>query len=102
LPLSLSLSLFPSLSLFLSLPLSLPPSLSPSIRKPSHPLLSSFIAHMGKDGQENWDASLTSLPRLPNHSACEMCELTQTGKSTNHGTAWAFIELCVGVCVCGV
>ncbi|XP_031429878.1 2-phosphoxylose phosphatase 1 isoform X2 [Clupea harengus] len=52
--------------------------LSPN-KKPSHPLLSSFIAHMGKDGQENWDASLTSLPRLPNHSACEMGELTQTG-----------------------
>lgn len=54
-------------------------TLSPN-REPSHPLLSSFISHMTKDGQmDNWDASLTSLPRLPNHKACEMGELTQTG-----------------------
>ncbi|XP_062408938.1 2-phosphoxylose phosphatase 1 [Sardina pilchardus] len=54
-------------------------TLSPN-KWPSHPLLSSFISDMSKDGQtDNWDASLTSVARLPNHKACEMGELTQTG-----------------------
>ncbi|KAL6471561.1 hypothetical protein MHYP_G00202110 [Metynnis hypsauchen] len=48
-------------------------------RKPSHPLLASFISHMAQGGRGHWDASLGSLPRVPNHSSCEMGELTQTG-----------------------
>nr|XP_055053389.1 2-phosphoxylose phosphatase 1 isoform X1 [Misgurnus anguillicaudatus] len=48
-------------------------------RKPSHPLLASFINHMALGGRGHWDASLGSLPRLPNHSSCETGELTQTG-----------------------
>ncbi|XP_030634412.1 2-phosphoxylose phosphatase 1 [Chanos chanos] len=48
-------------------------------RRPSHPLLSSFISHMALGGRGHWDASLASLPRLPNHSQCELGELTQTG-----------------------
>lgn len=48
-------------------------------KEPSHPLLSSFISHMTQEGRDNWDTSLASLPRLPNHSSCEMGELTQTG-----------------------
>lgn len=48
-------------------------------RKPSHPLLASFVNHMALGGHGHWDASLGSLPRLPNHSSCEMGELTQTG-----------------------
>ncbi|CAJ1066194.1 -phosphoxylose phosphatase 1 isoform X2 [Xyrichtys novacula] len=50
-----------------------------SSRKPSHPLLNSFISHMGQGGQGHWESPLSSVPRLPNHSACEMGELTQTG-----------------------
>ncbi|XP_034557876.1 2-phosphoxylose phosphatase 1 isoform X2 [Notolabrus celidotus] len=50
-----------------------------SSRKPSHPLLNSFISHMGQGGRGHWEAPLSSVPRLPNHSACEMGELTQTG-----------------------
>ncbi|XP_028818909.1 2-phosphoxylose phosphatase 1 isoform X2 [Denticeps clupeoides] len=53
-------------------------TLSPK-KNPSHPLLSSFINHMSQSGRAHWDASLSSLPRLPNHSTCEMGELTQTG-----------------------
>ncbi|KAG1948268.1 2-phosphoxylose phosphatase 1 isoform X2 [Pimephales promelas] len=48
-------------------------------RKPSHPLLAAFINHMALGGRGHWDASLGSLPRLPNHNTCEMGELTQTG-----------------------
>ncbi|TRZ04095.1 hypothetical protein DNTS_025143 [Danionella cerebrum] len=48
-------------------------------RKPSHPLLASFIRHMALGGRGHWDASLGSLSRLPNHSSCDMGELTQTG-----------------------
>ncbi|XP_061781363.1 2-phosphoxylose phosphatase 1 isoform X1 [Nerophis lumbriciformis] len=48
-------------------------------RNPSHPLLSAFIRHMGQGGRGHWESSLASVPRLPNHSACEMGELTQTG-----------------------
>ncbi|KAM9853652.1 2-phosphoxylose phosphatase 1 [Aulostomus maculatus] len=48
-------------------------------RKPSHPLLNSFISHMGQGGLGIWESPLSSVPRLPNHSACEMGELTQTG-----------------------
>ncbi|XP_070826657.1 2-phosphoxylose phosphatase 1 isoform X2 [Chaetodon trifascialis] len=48
-------------------------------RKPSHPLLGSFISHMGLGGRGHWESPLSSVPRLPNHSACEMGELTQTG-----------------------
>uniref|UniRef100_A0A3Q0SZE5 2-phosphoxylose phosphatase 1 n=1 Tax=Amphilophus citrinellus TaxID=61819 RepID=A0A3Q0SZE5_AMPCI len=47
--------------------------------KPSHPLLDSFIHHMGLGGRGHWESPLASVPRLPNHSACEMGELTQTG-----------------------
>ncbi|XP_051253234.1 2-phosphoxylose phosphatase 1 isoform X1 [Dicentrarchus labrax] len=48
-------------------------------RKPSHPLLNSFISHMGLGGRGHWESPLSSVPRLPNHSVCEMGELTQTG-----------------------
>ncbi|XP_037123901.1 2-phosphoxylose phosphatase 1 isoform X1 [Syngnathus acus] len=48
-------------------------------RNPSHPLLGSFINHMGKGNLGHWESPLTSLPRLPNHNRCEMGELTQTG-----------------------
>lgn len=48
-------------------------------RKPSHPLLNSFISHMSQGGNGHWESPLSSVPRLPNHSACEMGELTQTG-----------------------
>lgn len=51
-------------------------------RKPSHPLLASFVNHMALGGRGHWDASLGSLPRLPNHSSCEMGELTQTGSQS--------------------
>ncbi|XP_060901625.1 2-phosphoxylose phosphatase 1 isoform X1 [Labrus mixtus] len=50
-----------------------------SSRKPSHPLLNPFISHMGLGGRGHWDSPLSSVPRLPNHSSCEMGELTQTG-----------------------
>ncbi|CAL8360477.1 unnamed protein product [Merluccius merluccius] len=53
-------------------------TLSPN-RKPSHPQLSSFISHMGHGDRGHWESTLGSVPRLPNHSACEMGELTQTG-----------------------
>ncbi|XP_017346166.1 2-phosphoxylose phosphatase 1 isoform X1 [Ictalurus punctatus] len=53
-------------------------TLSPH-RKPSHPLLASFISHMAQGGRGHWDASLGSLARVPNHSSCELGELTQTG-----------------------
>ncbi|TNN38363.1 2-phosphoxylose phosphatase 1 [Liparis tanakae] len=48
-------------------------------RKPSHPLLNAFIRHMGQGGRGHWESPLGSAPRLPNHSTCEMGELTQTG-----------------------
>ncbi|KAM9318081.1 2-phosphoxylose phosphatase 1 isoform 2-T2 [Pholidichthys leucotaenia] len=48
-------------------------------RQPSHPLLISFIRHMGQGSHGHWESPLGSVPRLPNHSACEMGELTQTG-----------------------
>ncbi|CAL8350007.1 unnamed protein product [Lota lota] len=53
-------------------------TLSPN-RKPSHPQLSAFISHMGHGDRGHWESTLGSVPRLPNHSACEMGELTQTG-----------------------
>ncbi|KAM3874850.1 2-phosphoxylose phosphatase 1 [Diretmus argenteus] len=53
-------------------------TLSPG-RKPSHPMLSSFISHMGQGGRGHWESTLGSVPRLPSHTACEMGELTQTG-----------------------
>lgn len=49
-------------------------------RNPSHPLLTSYISHMGLGGRAKWEAPLSSLPRIPNHSSCEMGELTQTGE----------------------
>lgn len=49
-------------------------------RTPSHPLLTSFVSHMGLGGRANWEAPLNSVPRVPNHSSCEMGELTQTGE----------------------
>ncbi|XP_036393422.1 2-phosphoxylose phosphatase 1 isoform X2 [Megalops cyprinoides] len=45
-------------------------------RKPTHPQLAAFITHMSRG---RWDTALASLPRVPNHSVCEMGELTQTG-----------------------
>ncbi|XP_032401373.1 2-phosphoxylose phosphatase 1 isoform X1 [Xiphophorus hellerii] len=48
-------------------------------RQPSHPLLTSFINHMGQGTRGHWEAQLGSISRLPNHSVCEMGELTQTG-----------------------
>lgn len=53
-------------------------TLSPH-RNPSHPLLASFISHMAQGGRGHWDAPLGSLSRVPNHSTCELGELTQTG-----------------------
>ncbi|XP_062242115.1 2-phosphoxylose phosphatase 1 isoform X1 [Platichthys flesus] len=53
-------------------------TLSPS-RQPSHPMLNAFISHMGQGSRGHWESSLGSAPRLPNHSVCEMGELTQTG-----------------------
>lgn len=35
---------------------------------------------MGLGGRANWEAPLHSVPRIPNHSSCEMGELTQTGE----------------------
>uniref|UniRef100_A0A3B5BDC1 2-phosphoxylose phosphatase 1 n=1 Tax=Stegastes partitus TaxID=144197 RepID=A0A3B5BDC1_9TELE len=65
---------------------SIPKTKRPSIdctlstsRKPSHPLLNAFIGHMGQGSRGHWESPLGSVPRLPNHSACEMGELTQTG-----------------------
>ncbi|XP_068601716.1 2-phosphoxylose phosphatase 1 [Brachionichthys hirsutus] len=48
-------------------------------KNPSHPLLKSYIAHMRQGGRGHWDVPLSYLPRVPNHSACETGELTQTG-----------------------
>ncbi|NXY90129.1 PXYP1 phosphatase, partial [Alcedo cyanopectus] len=48
-------------------------------RKPSHPQLEAFIKHMSKGSTAQLDGSLSSLPRYPSHSLCEMGELTQTG-----------------------
>ncbi|KAM9468848.1 2-phosphoxylose phosphatase 1 [Clarias gariepinus] len=53
-------------------------TLSP-YRKPTHPLLASFISHMAQGGRGHWDASLGSVARIPNHITCELGELTQTG-----------------------
>ncbi|XP_033833498.1 2-phosphoxylose phosphatase 1 isoform X2 [Periophthalmus magnuspinnatus] len=53
-------------------------TLSPN-RRPSHPLLSGFISHMARGGRGHWDSPLSSVPRLPNHSSCDIGELTQTG-----------------------
>ncbi|XP_063162774.1 2-phosphoxylose phosphatase 1 [Candoia aspera] len=47
--------------------------------KPSHPLLEAFISHMSKGSEAQMDGSLSSMPRYPSHSLCEMGELTQTG-----------------------
>lgn len=35
---------------------------------------------MGQGSRGHWDSPLGSVPRLPNHNACEMGELTQTGE----------------------
>lgn len=48
-------------------------------RIPSHPLLSHFVTHMGQGNRGHWESPLGSVPRVPNHSSCEMGELTQTG-----------------------
>lgn len=48
-------------------------------RQPSHPLLKGFIGHMGGGGRGHWDSPLSTVPRLPNHSTCDIGELTQTG-----------------------
>ncbi|XP_068174294.1 2-phosphoxylose phosphatase 1 isoform X2 [Antennarius striatus] len=48
-------------------------------KSPSHPLLKTFIGHMRQGGRGHWDSTLSSIPRVPNHSACETGELTQTG-----------------------
>ncbi|KAM4589663.1 2-phosphoxylose phosphatase 1 isoform 1-T1 [Fundulus diaphanus] len=65
---------------------SIPKTKRPSIdctlsasRQPSHPLLTPFINHMGQGTRGHWEAPLGSISRLPNHSVCEMGELTQTG-----------------------
>uniref|UniRef100_A0A8B9NI46 2-phosphoxylose phosphatase 1 n=1 Tax=Accipiter nisus TaxID=211598 RepID=A0A8B9NI46_9AVES len=47
-------------------------------RKPSHPQLEAFIKYMSKGSAAQMDGSLSSLPRYPSHSLCEMGELTQT------------------------
>ncbi|XP_072312632.1 2-phosphoxylose phosphatase 1 isoform X2 [Eucyclogobius newberryi] len=48
-------------------------------RRPSHPLLTGFMAHMGRGGRGHWDSPLSSVPRLPIHKSCDTGELTQTG-----------------------
>ncbi|KAK7881917.1 hypothetical protein WMY93_028091 [Mugilogobius chulae] len=48
-------------------------------RAPSHQLLTGFISHMSRGGRGHWDSPLSSVPRLPNHSSCDVGELTQTG-----------------------
>ncbi|XP_077146969.1 2-phosphoxylose phosphatase 1 isoform X1 [Ranitomeya variabilis] len=48
-------------------------------RKPSHPNLEDFINHMTKGSEAQMDGTLSSLPRIPSHSLCEMGELTQKG-----------------------
>ncbi|KAK2538275.1 Pxylp1 [Columba guinea] len=48
-------------------------------RKPSHPQLEAFIKQMSKGSAAQMDGPLSSLPRYPSHSLCEMGELTQTG-----------------------
>ncbi|XP_055003996.1 2-phosphoxylose phosphatase 1 [Boleophthalmus pectinirostris] len=53
-------------------------TLSPN-RHPSHPLLAGFISHMARGGRGHWDSPLSTVPRLPNHSSCDIGELTQTG-----------------------
>lgn len=50
-----------------------------SFRKPSHPQLEAFISHMSKGSETQMDGTLSSMPRYPSHSLCEMGELTQTG-----------------------
>uniref|UniRef100_A0A8C5RRK2 2-phosphoxylose phosphatase 1 n=1 Tax=Laticauda laticaudata TaxID=8630 RepID=A0A8C5RRK2_LATLA len=58
-------------------------------RKPSHPLLEDFISHMSKGSEAQMDGSLSSLPRYPSHSLCEMGELTQTGNYVQlHGSCF--------------
>ncbi|MED6249322.1 2-phosphoxylose phosphatase 1 [Ataeniobius toweri] len=51
----------------------------PFLRQPSHPLLNPFINHMDQGTRGHWESPLGSISRLPNHSVCEMGELTQTG-----------------------
>lgn len=51
-------------------------------RNPSHPLLKAFISHMSLGAGGTWEAPLGTVPRLPNHSSCEIGELTQTGESS--------------------
>ncbi|KAK5604795.1 2-phosphoxylose phosphatase 1 [Crenichthys baileyi] len=65
---------------------SIPKTKRPSIdctlsasRQPSHPLLNPFINHMAQGTRGHWESPLGSISRLPNHSVCEMGELTQTG-----------------------
>lgn len=48
-------------------------------RNPSHSNLADFINHMTKGSEAQMDGTLSSLPRFPSHSLCEMGELTQTG-----------------------
>ncbi|KAG6935247.1 2-phosphoxylose phosphatase 1 [Chelydra serpentina] len=50
-----------------------------SSRKPSHPQLEAFVRHMSQGSEAQMDGTLSSLPRYPSHSLCEMGELTQTG-----------------------
>ncbi|XP_015251282.1 PREDICTED: 2-phosphoxylose phosphatase 1 isoform X2 [Cyprinodon variegatus] len=65
---------------------SIPKTKRPSIdctlsasREPPHPLLNRFVNHMSQGTRGHWESPLGSISRLPNHSACEMGELTQTG-----------------------
>lgn len=53
-------------------------------RKPSHPLLEAFMSHMSKGSDAQVDGPLSSMPRYPSHSLCEMGELTQTGVYVQH------------------
>lgn len=70
-------------------------TLQPS-RKPSHPQLEAFIKHMSKGSAAQMDGTLSSLPRYPSHSFCEMGELTQTGKFPQQ----LYISLCSFNTVC--
>jgi len=45
---------------------------------------------MALGGRGHWDASLGSLPRLPNHNTCEMGELTQTGNQSQAASESAY------------
>ncbi|XP_055977650.1 2-phosphoxylose phosphatase 1 [Sorex fumeus] len=48
-------------------------------RKPYHPKLEAFVAHMSKGPRAAFESPFHALPLYPDHQLCEMGELTQTG-----------------------